>query len=91
MIPASQTFASVMVSTLDDHQMGDALGFSDFLTRPIDRHQLLAILDKYRTPVVGTILVSVDGIPGKRAFDRTELPLWFQRYIRRTVPAERTP
>jgi CheY-like chemotaxis protein len=50
----------VMVSTLDDHQMGYALGVSDYLTKPIDRHQLLTILDKYRTPAAGTILVVDD-------------------------------
>jgi PAS domain S-box-containing protein len=50
----------VMVSTLDNHEMGYALGVSDYLTKPIDRHQLLSILDKYRTSVLGTILVVDD-------------------------------
>jgi PAS domain S-box-containing protein len=50
----------VMVSTLDNHEMDFALGVSDYLTKPIDRHQLLSILDKYRTPILGTILVVDD-------------------------------
>ena len=57
----------VMVSTLDNHEMGYALGVADYLTKPIDRHQLLSILDKYRTPVVGTILV-VDDDPDVAKF-----------------------
>jgi len=58
--PAIADIPVVMVSTLDNHEMGYALGVSDYLTKPIDRHQLLSILDKYRTPVLGTILVVDD-------------------------------
>jgi PAS domain S-box-containing protein len=61
----------VMVSTLDDHQMGYALGVSDYLTKPIDRHQLLTILEKYRTPVVAAILV-VDDDPDVAKFLREQ-------------------
>lgn len=38
----------VMVTMLDDKNLGYALGASDYLTKPIDRSQLSAVLQKYR-------------------------------------------
>jgi CheY-like chemotaxis protein len=71
--PAIADIPVVMVSTLDNHEMGYALGVSDYLTKPIDRHQLLLILDKYRTPVLGTILV-VDDDPDVAKFLTEQVP-----------------
>lgn len=57
----------VMVSMMENREMGYALGVSGYLTKPIDRHRLLAILEKYRTAVPGTILV-VDDDPAVARF-----------------------
>ncbi|HTO44688.1 MAG TPA: GAF domain-containing protein, partial [Burkholderiales bacterium] len=38
----------VMLTIVDDKTMGYALGASDYLTKPIDRARLIAILTKYR-------------------------------------------
>ncbi|MEB3829177.1 response regulator [Phormidium sp. CCY1219] len=37
----------IMLTMLDDKNMGMALGASDYMTKPIDRARLLAILEKY--------------------------------------------
>ena len=38
----------VMLTIVDDKNLGYALGASDYLTKPIDRERLTAVLDKYR-------------------------------------------
>jgi len=38
----------VMLTILEDRGMGYALGAADFLTKPIDRERLAAVLNKYR-------------------------------------------
>jgi hypothetical protein len=38
----------IMLTIVDDKQMGYALGASEYLTKPIDRERLIAVLEKYR-------------------------------------------
>ena len=38
----------IMLTMLDDKNLGYALGASDYLTKPLDRDRLMAILKKYR-------------------------------------------
>ena len=38
----------IMLTIVDDKRMGYALGASDYLTKPIDRERLVAVLMKYR-------------------------------------------
>jgi two-component system, NtrC family, sensor kinase len=38
----------IMLTMLDDRNLGYALGASDYLTKPLDRERLMAILRKYR-------------------------------------------
>ena len=40
----------VMLSVLDERNMGFALGASEYLTKPVDREQLVAALKKHRSP-----------------------------------------
>jgi PAS domain S-box-containing protein len=47
----------VMMTMVDDKNMGFALGASDYLTKPIDRNRLMAVLQKYcgqpeRSPIL---------------------------------------
>jgi DNA-binding response OmpR family regulator len=37
-----------MVTIVNDKNLGYTLGASDYMTKPIDRERLLAMLDKYR-------------------------------------------
>jgi CheY-like chemotaxis protein len=38
----------VMLTIVDDKNLGYALGAADYLTKPIDRERLVTVLDKYR-------------------------------------------
>ncbi len=40
----------IMLSVLDERNMGFALGASDYLTKPVDRELLVAALKKHRSP-----------------------------------------
>lgn len=52
----------VMVTMVDEKNLGYALGASDYLTKPIDRGRLVAILNKYRCsrPLCTVLLVEDD-------------------------------
>lgn len=50
----------VMLSVLDEENMGFALGASDYLTKPIERERMLAVLRKYMNDETGSILVVED-------------------------------
>ena len=51
----------VMLTIVDDKNMGFALGVSDYLMKPVDRDRLVAVLKKYRrTPGGGSVLVVED-------------------------------
>jgi CheY-like chemotaxis protein len=46
--PAVADIPVVMLTIVDDRNLGYALGASDYLTKPIDRERLVRVLDKYR-------------------------------------------
>jgi GAF domain-containing protein/CheY-like chemotaxis protein len=46
--PATADIPVVMLTIVDDKNLGYALGAADYLTKPIDRERLAAVLDKYR-------------------------------------------
>ena len=46
--PLTSAIPVVMVSMLDDRDIGHALGASDYLTKPFDRQKLVAALRRYR-------------------------------------------
>ncbi len=43
----------IMVTIVDDADLGYALGASDYLTKPIDRHRLRSIVGQYRRQFIG--------------------------------------
>jgi PAS domain S-box-containing protein len=47
--PALATIPVIVITIVDDKDLGFSLGASDYLTKPIDRSRLSAILEKYRT------------------------------------------
>jgi len=53
----------IMLTILDDKNLGYALGASDYLTKPIDRERLIATLAKYRR---GISVLVVDDDPAFR-------------------------
>jgi DNA-binding response OmpR family regulator len=48
--PATADIPVIMLTIVDDKQIGFALGASDYFTKPIDWSRLIASLKKYRTP-----------------------------------------
>lgn len=58
----------IMLSMVDDKNLGYALGASDYLTKPVDRERLAATLRKYRHDTSSTVLVVDDD-----AFSRQRL------------------
>jgi PAS domain S-box-containing protein len=48
--PALADIPVVMLSVVDEKRVGFALGASEFLTKPIERERLVAVLKKYRSP-----------------------------------------
>jgi signal transduction histidine kinase/CheY-like chemotaxis protein/ligand-binding sensor domain-containing protein len=59
--PATADLPVVMLSILDDKQMGFALGAADYFTKPIDFERLQQVLEKYRQPANHqTVLVVED-------------------------------
>jgi hypothetical protein len=60
----------VMLTVVDDRNLGFALGAADYLTKPIERERLLAVLKRYRRDL--PVLV-VDDDPDLRALVRRYL------------------
>ncbi|HEX9730059.1 MAG TPA: response regulator [Gemmatimonadales bacterium] len=59
--PALAEIPVVMLSILDDERLGVTLGASEYLTKPIDRDQLTAVLARFRPGGEGgTVLVIED-------------------------------
>jgi PAS domain S-box-containing protein len=59
--PALADIPVVMLTFVDNKNLGYALGASDYLTKPIQRERLLAVLEKYRRhPQPGLVLVVED-------------------------------
>ena len=58
--PETRSIPVVMVTMTDDRDMGLALGATEFLTKPIDRSQLLTLLEPYRNAVAAGDVLVVD-------------------------------
>jgi CheY-like chemotaxis protein len=59
--PALADIPVIMLTILDDKNLGYALGAADYLTKPVDRDRLMAVLQKYRrADAARTILVIED-------------------------------
>ena len=62
----------VMATIMEDDRLGFALGAAEFVTKPINRAQLLAALERYAVPARGgTVLVVEDDEPTRSLMRRT--------------------
>jgi fibro-slime domain-containing protein len=62
----------VMLTVVDDKNMGFALGAADYFTKPIDWQRLSAVLRKYRKPAaVQTVLIVEDDERTREMLQRT--------------------
>ncbi len=63
----------IMLTMVDDKNMGYALGASDYLTKPIDRDRLTAVLSKYRCEQVFCSVLLVEDDSATREMLRRTL------------------
>jgi PAS domain S-box-containing protein len=63
----------ILVTFVDDKNLGYALGASDFLTKPIDRGRLVSILREYRPDLPGGLALVVEDNPTARRLVRQML------------------
>ena len=60
----------VMATMIDDKNLGYTLGASDYLTKPIDRSQLLTVIRKYRHNLPTNLALIVEDEPDARTIMR---------------------
>lgn len=69
--PALADIPVVMLTFVDNKNLGYALGASEYLTKPIQRKRLLAVLEKYRRhPQPGPVLVVEDDADTREILQR---------------------
>ena len=69
---ATASIPVIMLTIVDDKQMGFALGAADYFTKPIDFQRLHQVLDKYRQPgVKQTVLIVEDHAETREMLRRT--------------------
>jgi CheY-like chemotaxis protein/nitrogen-specific signal transduction histidine kinase len=70
---ATRDIPVIMVTMTDDKDMGAALGATDFLTKPVERKHLVALLERHGTPTAGRNVLVVDDNPEVRDMLRRAL------------------
>ena len=71
----------IMVSIVDEHRRGIALGAAGYLTKPIDREQLHQLIRRFQTPTRPTrvLMVEDDALQRERMLGWLERPQWIVR------------
>ena len=71
----------IMVTIVDEHRRGIALGAAGYLTKPIDRERLHRLVSRFRAPVPPTrvLLVEDDAVQRERMRGWLEGPQWAVR------------
>ncbi|MCZ6754524.1 MAG: response regulator [Gemmatimonadetes bacterium] len=71
--PAVADIPVVMVTVMDDRNIGLAMGASDYLTKPIDRDRLVSTLRRYAPDSGEPVVLVVEDDPATRAMMRRAL------------------
>jgi adenylate cyclase len=71
----------IMITIVDEHRRGIALGAAGYLTKPIDRERLHRLVTRFRAPVPPTriLLVEDDAVQRERMRGWLEGPQWAVR------------
>jgi CheY-like chemotaxis protein len=64
--PATADIPVIMLTIVDDKQMGFALGAADYFTKPIDFQRLHQVLEKYRKPAGQQTVLVIEDDPSMR-------------------------
>ncbi len=68
--PAVADIPVIMLTMLDDHRLGFALGAAEYLTKPIDRERLRTLMARYRRDGAREVLVVEDDQPTRELLRR---------------------
>jgi len=68
--PQLRRIPVIMLTMVDEREHGFTLGAADYLTKPIDRGQLLAAIEHHRKPENGFVLVVEDDAPTRELLQR---------------------
>ncbi|MGH6671255.1 MAG: response regulator [Xanthobacteraceae bacterium] len=63
----------IMLTIVDDRNLGFSLGASEYMTKPIDRSRLLALIQKFAATRRDGVVLVVDDDPDVRAMVRTTI------------------
>ncbi|TMJ95406.1 MAG: response regulator, partial [Alphaproteobacteria bacterium] len=79
--PALADIPVIMVTIVDEHRRGIALGAAGYLTKPIDRERLHRLVARYRAaaPPTRVLLVEDDALQRERMREWLEGPQWTVR------------
>ena len=69
--PSTRDLPVIMLTMVDDRDLGFTLGASDFMMKPIDRERLLQIVAKYRPAPGRPILIAEDDLAARELLQRT--------------------
>jgi adenylate cyclase len=71
----------IMITIVDEHRRGIALGAAGYLTKPIDRERLHRLIRRFRAPARPTrvLLVEDDDVQRERMLGWLEGPQWIVR------------
>jgi CheY-like chemotaxis protein len=64
--PTLEHIPVIMLTIVDDRNLGFSLGASEFMTKPIDRNKLIGLLRKFAPSGEGTVVLIVDDDPDVR-------------------------
>jgi CheY-like chemotaxis protein len=71
--PGTADIPVIMMTIVDDKQMGFALGAADYFTKPIDFQRLHHVIEKYRKPVGQQTVLVIEDDPSAREMLRRTL------------------
>jgi CheY-like chemotaxis protein len=71
--PALRDIPVIMVTIVDDKNLGYTLGAADYITKPVDREHLGRVLSKYRTPHAPCPVLLIEDDETTRGMMRTML------------------
>ena len=71
--PATAAIPVIMVTIVDNRNLGYTLGASDYMTKPVGRDHLRAVLDKYRCPAPPCRVLLVEDDAATRELTRSML------------------
>ena len=71
--PTTAGIPVIMLSMLSNAEMGSVLGADEYITKPVDQAQLLALVDRYRRTDDAPHVLVVDDDPGAREIVRRAL------------------